>query len=185
MKMEFAFEKKIIVGALSLVLAADGAMAIYSLMLASSAHSPQQQLSAERAHLKLLKADLTRAAAIQQNLPQTKADCERFENSLLRTNGGYSAISSELTEIGQHSGLQIDSLNFGSKDFPERHMSEISLEATVNGSYKSVVKFLNSLQRSQNHYVVDGLSLAPGGGTGSGGTLRVALHLRSFFKKVA
>jgi len=184
MKMEFAVEKKIIVGALSLVLAADGAMAVYSLMLGSSAHSPQQQLSAERAHLKLLKADLTRAAGIQQHLPQTKADCERFENSLLPTSGGYSAISSELTEIGQHSGLQVDSLNFGSKDVPERHISEISMEATVNGSYKSVVTFLNSLQRSPNHYVIDGLSLAPGGGP-AGGILRVALHLRSYFKNTA
>ena len=185
MKMAFERQRNMIVGALVLLLAADSAMALYAARLGSSAHSPQQQLSAERAQLKLLKADITRASAIQQSLPQTKADCERFENSLLPTTGGYSAISAELTEVGQHSGLRIDSLNFGSKGFPERKMDEVSIEATVNGSYKSVVQFLNSLQRSKNHYVIDGLSLAPGGGPASGGILRLALHLRSFFKNTA
>ena len=105
MKIAFERQRNVIVGALAVLLVADGAMALYAGRLGSSAHSPQQQLSAERAELKLLKADITRAEAIQQSLPQTKADCERFENSLLPTSGGYSAIYAELAEVGQQSGL--------------------------------------------------------------------------------
>ena len=186
MKTEFKLEKNIILTVLSVLLAADGVLAVCCMLITSAGHSPQQQLATERAQLKLLKADITRAAGIQMSMPQTKADCERFENSLLSTSAGYSAVSAELTEVGQHSGLQIDSLAFTSKELPQRNIAEIALEATVSGNYKSVVQFLNGLQRSKNHYVIDGLTLAPGtAGPGAPGALRVDLHLRSYFRNAA
>jgi Tfp pilus assembly protein PilO len=193
MKIEFQVEKKIIVTILTVLMVADGIMTVYAIQIASAGHSPQQQLASQRAQLKLLKADIARAAGIQQSMPQIKSDCERFENSLLSTGAGYSAVSSELSEVGQNSGLQIDSLTFTSKDLPERSMAEIAMEVTVSGDYKSVVRFLNGLQRSQSHYVIDGLALTPGGAGppgaagpgGAPGALQVALHLRSYFRNAA
>lgn len=179
-------QKNRILAMLAILIAADVFLIAYSIVMASPARSPQHDLAAQRAQLKLLKADVTRALAIQKDMPKTKADCARFEDSLLSASAGYSAVSAELTQIGQHSGLQIASLGFQPKELPRRNMAEIVVDMTVNGDYKSVVRFLNGLQRSDNYYVIDGLSLATEQAvSGTPGHLRVALHLRSYFKNAA
>ena len=186
MNIEFQSQKKIALGVLAALIAADTVLAGYSILMASPGRSPQQELAAQKAQQKLLKADVKRALAIQEEMPKTKTDCEHFESSLLSTSSGYSAVSTELAEVGQNSGLQISSLGFKAKDLPGRNISEIAVEATVTGDYKGVVRFLNGLQRSKNHYVIDSLTLASDqpGAAGSR-ALRVALHLRSFFKNTA
>lgn len=185
MKIE-SRQKKTVLTVLAILIAADIFLIAYSIVMASPARSPQHDLAAQRAQLKLLKADVTRALAIQKDMPKTKSDCARFENSLLSASAGYSAVSAELTEVSQHAGLQTASLGFQPKELPGRKMTEIVVDLTVNGDYKNVVRFLNGLQRSDNYYIIDGLSLATEqAASGSAGHLRVALHLRSYFKNAA
>ena len=77
-----------------------------------------------------------------------------------------------------------------SSGFPRQELAaqkvQMELDATVNGDYKGVVRFLNGLQRSKNHYAIDGLALASEPtGLESHGALRVALHIRSYFRNTA
>lgn len=182
--MRFRLQKTITLAVLTILVTADVVLAVYAARW--SGGFPRSKLAAQKAEAKLLKADIQRALAIQKGMPQTKADCERFENSLLSSNTGYSAVTAEISEVAKLSGLQIASLGFHPKELPERNMVELELDATVSGNYKSVVQFLNGLQRSKNHYVVDSLTLAsePGSRDPSG-TLRVALHVKSYFKNAA
>ena len=179
MKIDFLLKKNLFLGAIAVLVVADGLLGFYAMRL--SGESPQQELAADKNEMKLLRADVNRALAIQKNMPVIKADCERFETSLLRGSSGYSAVSDELAEIAKSSGVQVSSLGFNSKDIPGKNLLEIGLEATVSGDYKGVVRFLNGLQQSKNYYIVDGLTLASGGGGDAPGALRVALHLRSYF----
>jgi len=186
MRRNFKRKKNIILGALVVLLAADAVMAVYSIRMASSAMSPQAEIATRTMQLKLLAADVKRARDIQQAMPKTKADCERFENSLPPSATGYSVVSAELEEIGHAAGLKIDALSFHPKELPGRGMTAITLDAAVSGDYKSVVRFLNGIQRSQNHYVVDDLSLAnERAGQAAVAGVRVNLHLRSYFKAAA
>jgi Tfp pilus assembly protein PilO len=170
-----------VVGALLLV---DGTLLVYS--LAASARVPQQQeLVAQSTQISLLRADVARARSIQRDMPKTKADCERFENSLPSARGGYSAITTELGELGRTSGLQISSLDFHSTPIATRGLTEVAVDAKVAGDYKSVVKFLNGVQRSVNYYIIESLSLAPSGTSGPSGAVSVDLHLKSYFKGAA
>jgi hypothetical protein len=172
--------KYAILGVLGTLVAFDGAMSVYSIHLASAMMSPQQQMSALTIQLKLLQADVKRAGEIQQEMPTIQADCERFENSLPPARSGYSVISADLEQIGHSAGLLIDTLSFRPMALTGKGITEVSMDATVSGDYKSVVHFLNGMQHSQNHYIVDALSLA----TERAGTpgVRVNLHLRSYFK---
>jgi type IV pilus assembly protein PilO len=177
----------ILVGALFI---ADSALSVVAIRSAATKQTPQHQLAIQISLLKLLRADVKRAREIQQEIPKTKADCELFENSLLAAGTGYSVISEELQDLSQKSGAQIASLSFRPQDNPQdkpsRGITEVSLDASVNGDYKSVVQFVDGLQKSKNHYVVDNLSLAndrPGPGAKS--SLRVNLHLRSYLKAAA
>jgi hypothetical protein len=186
MKRDFRLRKYVILGALAALLAADAAFAVYSFRMTSSTVSPQQALAAQMVQLKLLRADVKRAREIQKAIPETKADCVRFENSLPPSSSGYSGISTDLEEVSHKAGLQIATLSFHSKEIAGRGMTELSMDASVNGNYQSVVRFLNGLQRSEIHYVVDDLKLASErSGPQSLGEIRVDLHLRSYFKAVA
>ena len=187
MRRDFQRQKNLILAVLSVFLIADVAMAVYSFRMASSTRSPQQEIAEQTEQLKLLKADVARALAIQRDMPKTKADCDRFEDSLPSGSSGYSALSAELAELGHKAGLQIASLGFHPKELAGKGVTEVSVEATVAGDYQSVVRFLNGMQRSKNHYIVEGLTLATDAvvGQGTHGAVRVNLHLTSYFKGVA
>jgi hypothetical protein len=65
-------------------------------------------------------------------------------------------------------------------------MTEVAIDATVNGDYKSVIGFLNGLQRSANRYAVDSLTLASeNANQGSANVIKVALHLKTYFRTAA
>jgi Tfp pilus assembly protein PilO len=183
MKFNFTGQKNAILAVLALLIAADAAMTVYSVSMTSSTRSPQQELAVQTEQRKLLQADVARARSIQKDMPKTKADCDSFQDELPPAGTGYSVVSSELAEIAQKTGLQIESLSFHQKDLAGRGMSEISIDATINGDYKSVVRFLNGLQRSANNYVLENLTLASEpSGQGAAGSVKVALHLTSYFK---
>jgi Tfp pilus assembly protein PilO len=183
---DFRRRKVILLIVLGALLAADSAMTIVSIQSASSDMTSKRQHAAQAGLLRLLRADVKRAREIRQAIPKTKADCELFENSLPPYGAGYSMISAEFQDLGQKAGLQIGSVSFHPKDIATHGITEISVDATINGDYKSVVRFVNGLQHSKNHYVVDDLTLANdrnGSGTQLG--VRVNLHLRSYFRAVA
>jgi hypothetical protein len=52
---------------------------------------------------------------------------------------------------------------------------------TVAGNYASIVQFINELQRAENFYVLEELSLAPEAKT-SGNGLKLTLHLKTYFR---
>jgi hypothetical protein len=183
MRVEFRLEKTVTLVALAILFTADVVLAFYATKWATQV--PQSELAGQKAEAKLLKADIRRAREIRQSIPQTKADCERFEESLLSSSVGYSAVTAELTEIAKNSGLQTPSVGFHSKELPDRSMVEIELDVTLNSDYKGVVRFVTGLQRSKNHYIVDSLTLASDPGQHASGALRVALHLKSYFKNAA
>lgn len=173
-----------ILAVVGVVLLVDGALLAYS--FAASARAPQQQeLSAQSTQIRLLRADVARARSIQRDMPKTKVDCERFENSLPLARGGYSAVTTELGELSRTAGLQISSLDFHSTPIATRGLTEVAVDAKVAGDYKSVVKFLNGVQRSMNYYIIESLSLAPSSTLGPSGQVSVDVHLKSYFKGAA
>lgn len=184
MKIEFSLQKKIVIAGLAVLIAADAILALYAMQSANK--FSRDELAAEKTQIKLLKADIQRALAIQRSIPQTKADCERFENSLYPSSAGYSSVMDELTGVAKQAGLQMGSLAFHPKEIPGRNMVELGLDATVNGNYKDVVRFLNGLQRSKSLYIIDTLTLASEPAAQKvAGSLRVVLSLRSYFKNAA
>lgn len=183
MKRDVKLQKRMIIGALGLLVLADVALAAYSWQLSSAPHTPQQELSAQNKELELLRADTKRGEAIRQLTPAIQRDCDRFEQSLLPVGVGYSSVSAELDEIAKKAGAQIETREFKQKDIPNRDLQEVSIEITVDGEYTSIVKLLNGLQRSQNIYAVDGLALAnETQNQGATGALRVAVHMKTYFR---
>src|ERR1700674_2497640 len=160
MKRDVKLQKRLVIGALSLLVLADVALAAYSWQLSSAPHTPQQDLAVQNKELDLLRADTKRGEAIRQLTPAIQRDCDRFEQSLLPVGIGYSSVSAELDAVAKKAGAQIENRDFKQKEIPNRGLQEVVIDITLNGEYTGVVRFLNGLQRSQNLYEVDGLPLA-------------------------
>lgn len=183
MPRDFTLQKRLILAGLGVVLAADIALAVYSWRLASSPHTPKQQLAQERKELDLLRADIRRAQSIRERIPDTLKDCDKFEHSLKPATVGYSSVAAELGAAAGKASLRIDDLTFKQKSIPSRNMDVVDMEATVTGEYTSVVRFLNTLQRSENPYEVDALTVTADSQNRTGnGPVRVVLHMKTYFR---
>lgn len=186
MQRDFTLQKRVILVMVGLLLAVDAGLAFYSWRLASAPRTPQSEFVAQSMQLKVLKGDIKSAQYIKDHMPATRADCERFEQSLPPESGGYSLITAELDQIAKKSGLQVVSIAVKQKEIQDRGVDEVNLDATVSGDYASVVRFVNGLQRSDGFYIVDSLALASDTQNhAASGSIRVGLHLRTYFRDSA
>jgi Tfp pilus assembly protein PilO len=186
MPQDFTLRKRAILTALAVLLAADIGLGIYSYELAAAPHTPDQEFRTEEWKLKILKKDVDSAQSIRQDMPHTKADCEKFEHFLPPKSTGSSAMTADLDGLAKQAGLQIVTLAENQKELTTRGLTEVGIDLTVNGDYGSVARFVNGLQRSAKFYIVDGLTLSTESqAQGANGPLRVALHLRTYLREAA
>ena len=185
MELKTTFRRQAILAGLVLLVLADVALVIYGWQLASAPQSPQQEYALETKQHDLLKADIKRAQDIRDKIPAIQAKFDQIEKSFPPASSGYSKVRSELGELAKKSGVQLEDISFKQTDISSRGMTEVSIDSTVNGDYKSVIHFLNSVQRSTN-YEVDGLTLATeSSNQGATGVLKVSLHLKTYFRTAA
>jgi Tfp pilus assembly protein PilO len=183
MRRDFTLRKRVILAFVILLVVADVALAAYSWQLSAAPHAPQKQLSLETKQHSLLKADIERVQKIRDNIPATQKECDLFERSLFPASSGYSAVRSELDAMAGKSGIQLEDLAFKRTEISSRGITEVAVDATVNGNYKNMIVFLNALQRSPNLYAVDNLTLASDTShQASTNVIKVALHLKTYFR---
>ena len=185
---EFKVKKRVILTLLALLVAVDGALAYHNSRLATQDENPDAKLKAQSRQVALVKADIERANKIKARLPEVEKYFDQFETTLPPTGKGYSMVSQEVGEIARDTHVQVQDLKFREKEITGRNVSEVEVEALLDGDYAGIVRFLNRLQRSKNTYIVDSLGLDSAAGTGTvnqapPGTVKVALHLRSYFRK--
>jgi Tfp pilus assembly protein PilO len=186
MRRDFTTRRRTILACLVVLLLADLALAGYSWQLASSPEMPREQSARQALRLKLLQKNIEEAQRIKADMPTTQKECEKFEQSLLPSSTGYFSLSSELGGIAKKSGVQLEALSFKPTTIPERGMTEMVIESTINGDYRSVMQFLNGLQRSANIYEAESLTLATEkSNQGPVNLIKLELHLKTYFRTTA
>jgi hypothetical protein len=172
--------KKILIQVLlGAIVLADLALLGINWNLTASPRSPQNELRVLARQHGLMAADVARARKIREDLPAIQKESEGFFHDQFRPIGtGYSALEDDLGALARSAGLRTEGLSFRQQAADKGGVTEIQIGATVDGDYPSVVRFIDSLERSQNFYILDSLSLAPG----SAGELKLNLQLRTFFR---
>ncbi len=181
MALDFKFRKRLILGAVGLLVVADAALIAYSVRESSAARTPQEILNEETRQFLLSKADVERAQKIRKDIPATQADCDKLENSLPPAQGGYSAVESELAAVARKAGVKIIGTTFHEKAVPGKPFVQVILETAVEGDYPGIVKFLNGLQKLHGLYIVDEVMVGNASPNASG-TLRINLHVETYFR---
>ncbi len=177
----FQIRKRIILGALGVVLLLDLVLAMVSWRLATAQQTPRQELNRLLAQEKILEADIKRAKTIRENVPKNLQEFDSFEKSFPPKTAGYSDLLGDLSNLARKAGLQTENLAFKEQDISGRGLTQVDVTATVNGGYPSVVRFINGLQRSERFYILDDLTLATAAQSPTG-PLRVNLHLKTYFR---
>ena len=185
---EFKVKKRLILTGLGLLLAVDGALAFHNSRLAVKEENPEGRLKALSRQVALVRADVERAKKIKARLPEVEKYFDQFETTLPPAGKGYSVVSEEVGGIARDTHVQVEDLKFREKEISGRNVNEIEIEALLGGDYAGIVRFLNRIQRSKNTYVVDSLGLDSAAGVSGAnqappGTVKVSLHLRSYFRK--
>jgi Tfp pilus assembly protein PilO len=184
MMRDFVVQKRLILAGLAVLLLADGALAYFSMKLAVPRDTREQALTAQSRQVALVKADIERAKKIQQAMPEVLKKFDDFEATLLPASKGYSVLSQEMDEYAKDAHVVTDDVKFREKPVAGRNLSEVEIEGTVTGDYHGIVVFLNHLQRSKDVYIVDGLAVdSQSQNQGAPGSLKVNLHLRTYFRK--
>lgn len=165
--------------ALALVLLADAGLAIY-VWRAGAVPAAQEE---ERARLRLLYdqmgSDVRRAQAIRESLPAVRRDCDTFfEEQFLEAARGYSAVVADLGAIARRAGVAASNVRFSQRELEARGVIEVSVDAVAEGDYRSLVRFINGLERSENFYLLESLAL----GSTAGGRIKLNLGLKTYFR---
>ncbi|HVH72553.1 MAG TPA: type 4a pilus biogenesis protein PilO [Candidatus Dormibacteraeota bacterium] len=186
MPRDFTTRKRAILGGVICLVATDLALAYYSFQLASVPLPTAEQIARLERQLKEREAPIARAQKIREDMPNTQRECEKFEAMLLPASSGYSSVSSELGEIAKKSDVIRQGINFKPTPIPERGLTEVAMELTIEGNYRNVILFLNGLQRSDRIYEVESLTLATQKETrGPANVIKVDLHLKTYFRTAA
>jgi hypothetical protein len=185
---EFRIKKRLIITGLAVLFLVDAALEYHNVKLSTREANPDVVLKSEARQVALVKADVERASRIKARLPEVEKYFDQFEGTLPPVGKGYSVVSQEIGEIARDTHVVVDDKKYRQKEVTGRNVDEIELEATLDGDYAGIVRFLNRLQRSKNTYIVDSLGLDSNSGQGTSkqgvpGTVKVALHLRSYFRK--
>ena len=179
---DFALQRKLIIGGLALLLLADVAFAYFAVRLSGSREERQQALATQARQVALVRADVKRASEIRQKTPEILKDLDGFENSLLPITKGYSVVTQETDQYAKDSHVILEDVKFHEKEvLGQRNLTELTVEVAITGDYNGVVQFLNHLQRSKSVYIVDGLEVETQ--QGPVGSLKINLHLRTYFRK--
>jgi len=172
--------KTIIRVILGIVVAIDIVLAGINWQMAAANRAPQSELNTLKRQHALVAADIARAETIRKTLPQIEQQCDLFFKQNFRpVASGYSSVVSDFGSLSRGAGLQTENINFHQHPTDKRGVTEVDINAAIDGDYSSVVRFIDALQHIDTFYVLDGLSL---GSSGSGGELKLNLQLRTYFR---
>ncbi len=174
-----AWKKRIRIAILALV-GANAALFWYNgQLLGANPQAQDEQRNRLRGQHANFRAAVERAERIRAHLGQVEQDCEKFlVERLLGEETGYSVVVADLGEIARKAGLATRTVSYRPEELAKRNVMEVQVNATVEGSYPSIVRFINGLERSEHFYLMEGLTLA----SSQGGELRLNLKLRTYFR---
>ena len=113
---------------------------------------------------------------LDKKIPDAKRDIQAFYRD--RFPSSYSAISSDLYRIAGESGVRLSSDKYAQKDAEIPSVERVEIDAEVSGDYVPLAKFINSLERSQLFFIIDGLDL----GGEQNGTVKLHIKLETYLR---
>lgn len=150
--------------------------AVALLMTPIAGRESLRQEELRQAWLSLKTRESAPWRGLDKKIPQAKRDIQTFYRD--RFPDSYSAISSDLDKVAAESGVKLSSERYSQKDADIPSLQQVEIDADVSGDYIPLAKFINTLERNQLFFIIEGLDL---GGEQSG-TVRLRIKLETYLR---
>jgi Tfp pilus assembly protein PilO len=138
-----------------------------------SRHQEMQQLAAEQRR-KTKQVEPLRG--LDKKVVLAKDQIDAFYKERVPTR--QSAVTDELGKLASESGVKITQAKYDTKDPEDVGLTPVSVEATCEGSYVQLVRFINGLERDKLFFVVDSVVL----GDAQGGAVKLQMKLETYLR---
>ncbi|MGA3130522.1 MAG: hypothetical protein ABSD59_06960 [Terracidiphilus sp.] len=135
---------------------------------AMDSHS-SEVLAGKQVELRALEIQTKPLRGIDQRVEKTRQQLDDFYQKRIPAN--YSSIDARVSELQVNSGVRLTRVQY-SQGKPGPGLTEITMDASISGSYPAIMRFVNSLERDPMFFIIRGMAL-----TGQQGGL-VNLRLR-------
>jgi hypothetical protein len=105
-----------------------------------------------------------------------------YTTHFLRRDIGYSQILSELDSMARRIGVRKSRVVYSDTFEPQYGIYSVKIGIPVDGTYSSIVRFIQELENSETFFIIQGIGLRAADTTSSGnGAISLTMALETFF----
>lgn len=143
--------------------------------LVGSTASRQQELNQLRAQVTTRNRQVEPLRGLDKKIPQAMQQIDDFYKT--RFSAHDSDVAEALGNLSKTTGVKIDSAKYKAGDPEPVGLRRVEIEASIQGDYQPLMKFLNGLERSQVFFIVNSIGLAT-----QNGPIRLDMKLETYQK---
>jgi Tfp pilus assembly protein PilO len=137
--------------------------------------SSSDALVAKQFELKALDLQTAPLRGLDKRVADSRAQMKAFNDKRIPPN--YSSIDRRIGELEVSSGVRLTRVQY-TQGKPGADLTEISMDASITGSYPQIMRFVNSLERDRNFFIIRGLTLS----SQQGGLVNLRLQVSTWLR---
>jgi len=114
------------------------------------------ELAGKQVELKALDLETAPLRGLDKHVEESRSQMREFYMNRIPSN--YSAIAFRIGELQVNSGVRLSRVQY-TQGKPGGDLTEMTLDAGISGEYPQIMRFVNSLERDQNYFVIRSMQL--------------------------
>jgi type IV pilus assembly protein PilO len=143
--------------------------------LVGSTASRQQELNQLRAQLTSKNRQVEPLRGLDKKIPLAMQQIDDFYKT--RFSAHDSDVAETLGNLSKQTGVKIESTKYKTDDPESVGLRREEIEASIEGDYQPLMKFLNGLERSKVFFIVNSIGLAT-----QNGPIKLQINLETYQK---
>ncbi len=166
--------------AIAALLLLDLVVAAYLVSPSGRSHALREdEYSRLQNELQLKTKQLEPLRGIDKKLAQAKLDIDAFYGQRLPRE--TSAISATLGRLATRNSVQVSNVKYDYETGELPELRQVRIDAKLTGNYPQMARFINSLERSELFFLLDGVSLVEE----QGGKVSLQLKLETYMRETS
>jgi Tfp pilus assembly protein PilO len=162
------------------MLAVDAVAAVLFLSpLVGSSASRKQELQRLTLEQRQKTKQVEPLRGLDKKVVLAKNEIDQFYRERIPTR--ESVISDDMGKLAAENGVKLGQVKYETKEAEEVGLTPVLMEASCQGDYLHVVRFVNALERSKTFFLVNTVVL----GDAQGGTVKLQMKVESYLRNGA
>jgi len=114
-------------------------------------------LAGKQVELKAMDMQTAPLRGLDKRVEEARGQIQAFYAKRIPPN--YSSFATRIGELEVKSGVRLTRMQY-TQGPPGADLTEVSLDAGISGAYPDIMRFVNSVERDQNFFVIRAMALA-------------------------